>query len=138
MPIEEVLLKEEGFVPHCYQDSLGYWTIGIGTLIDKRGGGISMAAAFFMLNEEVEKIRHGLDASVLWWRDLNEVRRDVLMSMAYQLGLAGLLKFTRTLACVERGDYQGAAAGMLASKWASQTPARAKRAAEAMRTGRWP
>lgn len=25
-------------VPHAYQDHLGYWTIGVGRLIDKRKG----------------------------------------------------------------------------------------------------
>lgn len=137
MSIEDVLLREEGFIPYAYQDSLGYWTIGIGTLIDKRGGGISKAAAVFMMAEEVAAIRQALDGRIPWWQALNEVRREVLMSMAYQLGVNGLLKFTRTLGCVEQGDYGGAATGMLASRWASQTPNRARRAAEAMRTGRW-
>lgn len=26
-------------MPHAYQDSLGYWTIGVGFLIDGRKGG---------------------------------------------------------------------------------------------------
>src|SRR3546814_8522584 len=33
------LNREEGRIPHAYQDSLGYWTIGVGRLIDKRKGG---------------------------------------------------------------------------------------------------
>ena len=34
-------------------------------------------------------------------------------------------------------QYDAAATQMLKSKWATQTPARAKRVAEQMRTGRW-
>src|SRR3546814_6643626 len=33
------LNREEGRIPHAYQDSVGYWTIGVGRLIDKRKGG---------------------------------------------------------------------------------------------------
>ena len=31
-----LLSLHEGRVEHAYQDSLGYWTIGVGHLIDKR------------------------------------------------------------------------------------------------------
>jgi lysozyme len=54
------------------------------------------------------------------------------------MGVAGLLKFKGTLGAVQRGDYDAAARGMLSSRWAQQTPARARRTAEAMRTGEWP
>ena len=36
------LKRDEGWVPHAYKDSLGFWTIGYGFLIDeKRGGELS-------------------------------------------------------------------------------------------------
>lgn len=140
MTIEERLERDEGFVPHAYQDHLGYWTIGIGTLIDKRKGGrISRAAALFMLDEKLAEIMADLDRWIPWWRGLDRTRREVLVTMAYQLGVTGLLKFENTLGAVRRGDYAAAADGMLASKWGRlDTPARAARAAHAMRTGEWP
>lgn len=127
---------EEGFRPAAYQDHLGYWTIGIGTLIDARkGGGISKDAAYFMVGEKVAEIEKGLDKNISWWRDLNDVRQRVLISMAYQMGVPGLLKFKNTLENIETGNYDAAKNGMLASLWARQTPARAKRLAERMETG---
>jgi lysozyme len=68
------------------------------------------------------------------------VRRGVLVAMTYQLkgGIAGLVKFKGTLAAIKRSDWEAAARGMLASLWARQTPGRARRTAEAMRTGAWP
>ncbi len=57
--------------------------------------------------------------------------------MAFQLGTAGLLGFTNTLQLVQAGKYAEAGAAMLQSKWAQQTPNRAKRLAEQMRTGTW-
>lgn len=139
MNIETLLENEESFVPYAYQDHLGFWTIGFGTLIDKdKGGRISRSAGLFMMREKLAEIEAALDAQIVWWRGLDEVRRQVLVTMAYQLGTDGLLKFKNTLAAVQRGDYEAAARGMLASKWGRlDTPARARRAAAAMRTGQW-
>lgn len=39
MNLAAQLKAEEGRVPHAYQYHLGYWTIGVGRLIDKRKGG---------------------------------------------------------------------------------------------------
>ncbi|MDR2076895.1 MAG: glycoside hydrolase family protein [Desulfovibrio sp.] len=65
----------------------------------------------------------------------DETRAEVLIDMAFNMGVAGLLKFKNTLAAVERGDYDAAASGMLASKWASQVKGRAVELARQMRMG---
>ena len=39
--IEKDLTIDEGRVSHVYKDSLGYYTIGIGHLVDQRKGGRS-------------------------------------------------------------------------------------------------
>ncbi|WP_461521602.1 glycoside hydrolase family protein [Porticoccus sp.] len=128
--------EEEGFRASAYQDHLGYWTIGIGTLIDARkGGGISKEAAYFMVGEKIASIEAGFDEFIPWWRTLNDVRQRVLISMAYQMGVSGLLKFKNTLRKIKTGDYAGAKAGMLNSLWARQTPTRAHRLANRMETG---
>ena len=57
--------------------------------------------------------------------------------MAFQMGVDGLLGFKNTLAMIQSGRYSDAAKGMLSSLWAKQTPARAKRMSEQMRTGVW-
>lgn len=67
----------------------------------------------------------------------NDARRDILCSMAYQMGVAGLAGFTNTLGMIARGDFTGAAGGMLNSLWARQTPDRARRHAEVMRSGNY-
>jgi lysozyme len=100
--------------------------------------GISRDEAALLLRHRLEVVGDALSLYLPWWGRLDEVRRAVLVVMAYNLGVAGLLKFHRTLAAVEAGDYEAAARGMLGSRWAQQTPARARRTAEAMRTGRWP
>ena len=70
------------------------------------------------------------------WQLFGEVRRAALGSMIYQLGERGVSRFTRLLSCVSRSDWSGAAQSALDSKWARQTPVRAKRHADALKTGR--
>ena len=136
MTPEELIEAEEGFVPYGYSDSEGYLTIGIGTLIDKRsGGGITLEEARYLMGNRLAPIYAALDARLHWWRDMSEARRNALVSMAYQLGIVGLLKFKAALAAMEGGDYALAARRMLVSLWARQTPERAKRAARAMLDG---
>lgn len=131
------LRVEEGFRAVPYRCTEGYLTIGYGLNLD---AGITREEAEWLLRHRVRQTQDAVAAALPWWGRLDEVRRAVLVAMAYQLkgGVAGLLKFKATLAAVARGDYEGAARQMGKSLWARQTPARARRTAEAMRTGRWP
>ncbi len=129
------LEEHEGFRSSAYQDSEGWLTIGIGRLIDKRkGGGISKAEALILLENDVKRFTAQLDQKLPWWRSLSDVRQRVLVDMAFNLGVPGLLGFKNTLRAIHEGRFEDAAAGMLASKWATQVGARAHRLARMMRT----
>jgi len=130
--------NDEGLVLHAYTDSLGFLTIGYGRLIDKRkNGGISKQEAEYLLSHDISYKLGQLYAQLPWMTKLNDARKGVLLNMGFQLGVAGLMGFKNTLAKIEVGDYEGASVNMLQSKWATQTPARAQRMAEQMRTGQW-
>lgn len=134
--LRRLLVKEEGIRLHEYKDHLGYSTIGVGRLLDQRkGGGISLAEAFYLLDNDIRRINDALFVAIPWISTLDEVRQAVLLSMAFQMGVAGLLGFRNTLHAVEEGRYADAAAGMRASKWYKQTHNRAERAARAMESG---
>lgn len=130
--------RHEGLVLNAYQDHLGYWTIGYGRLIDrKRGGGISEAEAEMLLKNDIDGVVSSLKRQITFWDRLNAPRQAVLMNMAFQMGVAGLLKFKRTLSLIEAGQFSDAASNMLTSLWAKQTPRRAQEMANQMRTGKW-
>jgi lysozyme len=134
----EQLKRDEGEVLHAYQDSLGYWTIGIGILIDKlKGGGLRPEESEFIFNNRLKLVNESLESRIPWLCKLDPARRGVLVNMAFQMGIDGLLGFKNTLAMIEKGDYQGAAKGMLNSLWARQTPARANRLSVQMKSGEW-
>lgn len=132
------LRRHEGEVLTAYQDHLGFWTIGVGRLIDKRkGGGITSEEATYLLNNDVNKVLVELNARLPWFKGLDDPRKAVLLNMGFQLGVAGLMGFSKTLSLIEQGQYAEAASQMLLSKWAQQTPRRAKEMATQMETGQW-
>jgi lysozyme len=132
------LKGDEGVIPHAYQDHLGYWTIGVGRLIDKRKGGcLRPDEITYLLNNDVDDRINELTKRLPWFQDLDDARRGVLVNMSFQMGVEGLMQFQRTLELVKAGKYENAAHALLQSKWATQTPKRAQRMAEQMRSGLW-
>ena len=133
------LRSDEGEKKQAYQDHLGFWTIGVGRLIDARkpGSGLRPSEISFLLNNDIDDRIEQLTRRLSWFQDLDSVRQAALLNMSFQLGVDGLLGFKNTLKLVEQGDYESAAKNMLLSRWAEQTPARAKRMADQMRTGQW-
>ena len=132
------LSEDEGFVPTAYQDSLGYWTIGSGILIDSRvpGAGITREEDAMLKSNRVKKLIQELHSAYPKFVTLDRARQLVLANMAYNLGVPRLMGFKKTLAAVSRGDYLEASKEMLDSRWARQVKGRAVRLAEQMRTGK--
>ena len=133
------LKADEGVKSCVYEDSLGLKTIGVGRLVDSRkpGAGLRPSEIDFLLQTDIDDRIEQLTRRLPWFQSLDDARKGVLLNMAFQLGVDGLLGFKNTLAMVESGKYSEAAQGMLQSKWASQTPARAERMAKQMETGVW-
>jgi len=132
------LRRDEYEVLTAYQDHLGFWTIGVGRLIDKRkGGGITKEESAYLLSNDIDKREAELLRRAPWTANLDPVRFGALLNMAFQMGVDGLLGFKNTMAMVRAGDYEGASEGMLQSLWATQTPERAKRISKQMKTGVW-
>jgi len=130
------LKKEEGWREHAYQDSLGFWTIGHGRLIDERKGGrITRDEGELLLTNDILERETALYRDISWIKGQNPVRQAILLSMAYQMGIDGLYSFKNMLKHVQRGEYAAAATHMRASKWARQTPERAFRMSQAMEAG---
>ena len=138
MDLKSQLLREEGAESCAYQDSLGYWTIGVGRLIDSRkGGGLSNEEIDMLLDNDIKRNYEAVLKALPWMEKLSNQRQAVLIGMAFQMGIGGLLQFKRMLGSVEDGQYGEAAIEMLDSTWAKQTPARAHRMALQMETGEW-
>lgn len=138
MDIKKQLMRDEGRINHAYRDSLGFLTIGVGFLIDKdKGGRIPDAVVDFWLDYEIAEKRKELFSRAPWIKNLDKVRQDALLNMAFNLGVNGLLGFKNTLALLRMGRYEEAAKEMLNSKWANQVGDRAKRLSRQIETGEY-
>ena len=133
------LRRDEGTRATAYKDSMGWLTIGVGRLIDSRkpGSGLRPDEIDYLLRNDITDRVQALTKALPWFAKLDQARQGVLINMAFQMGTAGLLAFRQTLAMVRDGKYAEAADQMLKSKWAEQTPGRAKRLSEQMKTGEW-
>lgn len=133
------LIADENEILHAYQDHLGFWTIGVGILIDERkGGGITQDESRYLLRNRVRRKQAECESRFEWWNAIDSVRQQVIICMAFQLGTNGVANFKRMCAALRIRDYITASIEMLDSSWAkTQTPARAKRMAQIMRSGEW-
>lgn len=136
--LKSQLIADEGERFVLYPDTEGYLTIGIGRLLDPRKGGrISPDESALMFDNDRREKTVALQKALPWILKLDDARLGVLLNMAFQMGVGGVLGFVNTLQLIKIGSYGAAAEGMLNSKWAKQTPNRAERLAEQMRTGVW-
>ena len=123
--------KHEGYRNKVYLDTLGKRTVGVGHLC---------VEDFWEDNKEYEEkflltiLEHDLEtaikASERLLKDcpiLDSLAREIIIEMVFQLGETGVSKFKNMLKALKEGpDYQTAASEMLDSRWAKQTPNRAK------------
>jgi lysozyme len=115
-----------------YVDTVGKITIGVGrNLTDK---GLSDSEIDFLLMNDIRECTDDLK-TFLWWDDLDEVRRNVLIDMRFNLGPSRFRGFRATLAAVAMGDYVTASDQMRKSKWYRQVKGRGERLARMMSTG---
>ena|ERR1700690_1387845 len=114
----------------------GHPTIGIGRALDVNG--LTPEEEEYLYQNDKDKAVLAVARALPWVNQLDQVRAGVLTAMAFQMGIGGLLEFTQFLLCLKNGEYEAAAADMLDSLWARQTPARAQQYAQVMRSGELP
>ena len=141
----EILMHEEGYREECYLCSEGYVTVGIGTRVyDKpvdtaRGFCIQVSreAAEELARRDIERaisIIESNESKKRIFRGLDDNRKAVLVSMAYQMGY-GVLKFENMWSAHRVSDWETAQLEALDSLWARQTRGRALRHSEVLLTG---
>lgn len=133
------LRRDEGVRYTPYKDTKGIDTVGVGHNLQAMPLGLlyplTDAQVDRILEVDLAEVFEALDKHLPWWRGLTLARQRVLANMAFNLGITGLLGFKNTLQEIRRGHYELAAKGMMASKWATQVGARAKRLADMMVSG---
>lgn len=123
MGLVETLKKHEGFSGKLYRCPEGKLTIGYGFNLEA----IEMPehVAEYWLEYIALELHTKLRKEFSWFLWESDGVQNVLIDMAYNLGLEGLKGFKKMLAAIEAQDYRTAAIEMLDSKWAEQVGQRA-------------
>jgi lysozyme len=125
------LKTDEGFRAAAYRDTVGKLTIGYGFCVD---AGISQLAATALLIAQAQERAQAL--SGFWWaKDLDDARMSVVIEVAFNDGLRGLLHFPKMLAAIGKKDWQTAHDELLDSDAARELPGRYKAIAQILLTG---
>lgn len=82
-----------------------------------------------LLQNDVKIVVKALTHSYPYFAQAMPEVQNVLVNMGFQMGVPKLMTFKATLHHLERSEFKEASICMLDSKWAKQTPSRAKRLA---------
>lgn len=130
--IKDQLILHEGLRLKPYKCPAGYWTIGVGRNLETKG--LSSEEALFLLGNDIAEITEALE-KYDWYINSDVIRRKVIVDMAFNLGINGLLSFRKMITALERSDYTVAADEMVNSCWYRQVGTRGERLVRMMRTG---
>jgi len=135
MDLLSMIERDEGYRQFPYNDTVHVWTIGIGRNLESKG--ISREEARYLAQNDINECTAALRRDLPYFDGLSECRQGVLINMAFNLGIAGLLKFGKMLVAVGGGYWKEAAKEMLDSQWSRQVGQRASRLALQMETDTW-
>jgi lysozyme len=130
-----MITRHEGMRLSPYKDSVGKLTIGVGHNLDDVP--ITENAALAILGDDVARVVLQVKGALSFFDSLTEPRQAVLLDMAFNMGLGGLLQFHHFLANLQDGQYGLASQDMLNSEWARQVGQRATELAKMMQSGAW-
>ena len=134
----ESVKKHEGYRNKVYLDSLGKRTIGYGHLCveDKWVDGWEYSQVE-LENVLKEDLQYAINQGEGMCKDLkiSDDAKFLIIEMIFQLGSAGVQKFRNMWKALKEDppNYEEASIQMLDSKWAKQTPNRAKEMSDHMR-----
>lgn len=146
------LSLHEGIRLQPYRCPRGFLTIGVGRNLQTNplsreeikilgrqdlSSGITRQEAFFLLRGDIRRTLENCRKEIPFFDNLDDERQYVLVDMAFNMGIGGLLKFQKMLAFICVGNYRQAAAELLSSRYTRQVRIRAERLAQTLQTGRW-
>ncbi len=133
----EMLKRHEGVRSHVYLCSAGYETIGVGRNISKSGIGLSDDEVDYLLENDITRVIKELSSEYPWFNDLDDVRKDAMIDISFNLGATRFRGFKNALSAMESADYTLAAKEFLDSKWSRDVKGRSHELASMIETGKY-
>lgn len=142
--IEGMVKDEEGYSGEIYLDDKGNWTGGWGSLF-KLGMSLPKQVWEILFRKRFDDAVYACNYT-LSGVELSDVRRAVLIDMAYCHGRRGVLSYKKMWAAIRKEDFDQASAEIIDSNWhrdleiqraGRKLETRSMRAAKRMRTDRY-
>lgn len=135
-PLITQLINHEGVRHKPYKCPAGKLTIGVGRNLEDMG--LTDDEIYYMLKNDVRRVDLELSNAFRFYKDLDEVRKDAMINMGFNLGIPRLRSFHFALKHMQSGDYNEASMEFLDSLWAEQVGRRALDVAHMIKYGRYP
>ena len=138
----ESIINNEGFRVRPYLDSLGVETVGIGfnvKYLNFERYGLNKDNLYIPYKKALEILHDKIDDLIVtyenlpWFIELPGEIKEVLIEVAYNIGIIKLYGFKKMMKYIKKGDWNKAADEMLDSKWAKQVGKRAVKLSEIVR-----
>jgi lysozyme len=138
--LTEQLREHEGYREVPYYDSLGVLTVGFGhNLLVSPLNNEQMREYFScgfprdrlhffdkIFKQDIIVVIENTNKALPWVTSMPENVRMGLYNMAFQMGVSGLLKFSKSLHLIQAQKWEAAAKELRNSKWVKQTPKRSR------------
>ena len=131
--IKQMVIANEGWKTKPYKDTRGYWTVGVGHLINpKSPKTLPKEWDRELTNEEVRQLfETDFDAHLKQaqktpgWDKANEAGKAGLVDLTYNMGGWWYTKFVKAAALLKEGNFKDAALELKNSDWYKQVGGRA-------------
>jgi lysozyme len=130
----KMLRHHEGVRHKPYKDTVGKLTIGVGRNLDDNG--LSDDEIDYLLQNDINRCMSEA-MTYDWFKDLNDARRAVVLSLLFNLGKPRYDKFVKHHEAMADGHMLVASRELLDSRWAKQVGRRANEMAKQLETGEW-
>ncbi len=133
---QQLINYSEGIVGKLYYDDRGNPSIGVGMNLNTET--LPEDLAIEWSTRKRVKIQNDLMERLDFFELLDDVRQAVLVDMSYNMGVNGLMAFTKTLDLIRRKEYQEAANNLKTTPYYHQVGLRSERNCKMLITGLWP
>tara|TARA_E500000305_G_scaffold104324_1_gene100551 strand:+ start:3172 stop:3579 length:408 start_codon:yes stop_codon:yes gene_type:complete len=128
----DAIKESEGFRSKVYKCTEGYDTIGYGFAIKDLE--LDEDICHQILVKKIEALKKKALNKFPFMSKVPEEKCNIIYEMCFQMGVSGVSKFKKMLLALENGNYDKASAEMLDSLWAKQTPNRALKLSNEMKS----
>lgn len=141
--LKQELTRDEGLRLKAYQDTRGFWTIGVGHLLGSRQrmSDITEREALALLEVDIEDAEALARSLVDQFDNMNDARQRALVNMAFNRG-SHLTTSAKILPAIQRAalsnsvvDWAAVRDAIDGTPWAQQVGKRAERLAAMFATG---